>query len=121
MTRSLSDDERAVITRMLTLDAGDEHTGLLSQVPYVTVVGGSVTSRELSTGAAAATSVPAGAVAAIGVVRTPLGEVVGMISLWVKDGRLSSLDYGWVTDEPPLEFPSDSWVEVQPRLQRPTG
>ena len=34
------------------------------------------------------------------------GETIGMVLVWVDDGWLSALEYGWVTDEAPTTFPA---------------
>lgn len=39
---------------------------------------------------------------------------VGELLLWVSEGRLSWLEYAWVTDEPPTELPDPRDVRVAP-------
>jgi hypothetical protein len=41
-------------------------------------------------------------------------EVVGTLLVWVEDGRLSALEFGWVTDEMPTSLPSLDAVRVVP-------
>ncbi len=33
------------------------------------------------------------------------GSTLGTVLLWVVDGVLSAVEYGWVTDDPPAELP----------------
>jgi hypothetical protein len=33
------------------------------------------------------------------------GKTLGTVLLWVVDGVLSAVEYGWVTDDPPAELP----------------
>jgi hypothetical protein len=33
------------------------------------------------------------------------GNPIGGMMLWITNGRLSALEYWWVTDEPPSELP----------------
>lgn len=35
----------------------------------------------------------------------PSGKVLGTVLLWVKDGYLSAIEYGWVTDAAPTTLP----------------
>jgi hypothetical protein len=41
----------------------------------------------------------------------PLGELI----VWVTHGRLSELEYAWVTDEPPHSLPHPRQVAVEDR------
>lgn len=43
-------------------------------------------------------------------------EYLGELLVWVTDGRLSSLEYAWITDEPPTKLPGAQSVLIQPNL-----
>lgn len=38
------------------------------------------------------------------------GAPIGFLLLWVDAGRLSALEYAWLTDEPPRDLPPDEWI-----------
>jgi hypothetical protein len=38
------------------------------------------------------------------------GTTIGFLLLWIEAGRLSGLEYAWVTDEPPTDLPPDEWI-----------
>jgi hypothetical protein len=38
------------------------------------------------------------------------GTTVGFLLLWIEAGRLSGLEYAWVTEEPPTDLPPDEWI-----------
>lgn len=40
------------------------------------------------------------------------GEYQGELIVWVSDGRMSALEYSWVTDEPPARLPRTSDIRV---------
>lgn len=39
-------------------------------------------------------------------------QYVGELLLWIEDGRLSALEFAWVTDEPPTTLPPLSSIRV---------
>jgi hypothetical protein len=95
---------------LVRIIAGEDFIGrdeLLAQVDHVRVVGGPVTFHELDVDRANApaspietTRVPGNAWAYDG--NTPLGALM----VWVSDGYISGLEYGWVTEEEPTDLPS---------------
>lgn len=38
----------------------------------------------------------------------------GEIVIWLTDGRVSGLEYAWISDEPPLRWPEPHEMEVVP-------
>jgi hypothetical protein len=112
VARDLTDDERMVITRMLSLEGLRGGSELLAQAPHTRVAGGHVTSFNLEVEAPAVAAVPDGALAVQGDVYDPSAGAIGMMFLFVSGGRLDSMDYSWVTDDPPTAFPPASWVRV---------
>lgn len=47
------------------------------------------------------------------VVHDDAGAVIGEFLLWLEKGRLSALEYAWVSDQPPGRLPSVSNVRVE--------
>lgn len=41
------------------------------------------------------------------------GEILGELMIWLKDGRLSGLEYAWVTDTAPAGMPEPEDVVVE--------
>jgi len=42
------------------------------------------------------------------------GELLGELIVWVRSGRLSALEYAWVTDEMPDRLPSVDEITIEP-------
>ncbi len=42
------------------------------------------------------------------------GSYLGELLLWVVGGKISALEYSWVTDESPDQLPETSWIRVSP-------
>jgi hypothetical protein len=40
------------------------------------------------------------------------GSYLGEIMLWLADGKLSALEYSWVTDDPPTALPDPADIDV---------
>ena len=40
------------------------------------------------------------------------GEYLGELLIWVTDGRISALEYSWVTDDPPGELPDPRMIRL---------
>src|ERR1044072_4745006 len=40
------------------------------------------------------------------------GSYIGELIVWISAGRLSALEYSWVTDEPPTRLPQISWIRI---------
>lgn len=43
------------------------------------------------------------------------GSYIGELILWLTDGKLSALEYSWVTKEPPKYLPEISQISISPR------
>jgi len=112
--RAPSGNEKALIEVLLSED-GPGVLELRAQVASVRVLGpwspGSASLRLVVNG-----NVPPGAVsdgpAGSGWAYALSGEPLGTVLLWVTDGYLSDLEYGWVTGEAPTELPSADSVRV---------
>lgn len=113
--RPLARSERAVLERVLALDFPGA-AELRAQLDHVRVLrpwfAGSA-SLDLDTRGPRA-SVPDGVVPVLAEVWES-GELKGEILLWAEDGRLSAIEYSWVTDEPPTTLPSADRVTAWPR------
>jgi hypothetical protein len=101
MTRPLADRERSALGALLTADFGGAHE-LRAQAASV-----SATNVGLVVELVVDRSLPTAIVAR----RVPVeADVEGAgyragLMLFVDEGRLSALEYWWVTDEKPAEFP----------------
>ena len=101
---------------LVKIIGGEDFSGrdeLLAQLDHLRVVGRPVTFYKLEVDRAAAppspietTRVPGNAWAYDGT--TPLGTLI----VWVADGYISGLEYGWVSDEEPTDLPSAAQVRA---------
>jgi hypothetical protein len=53
-----------------------------------------------------------GAISVAAHVADDSGEYLGELLIWVTDGRISALEYSWVTDEPPSELPDPRMIRL---------
>ncbi|GGN12509.1 hypothetical protein GCM10011609_60930 [Lentzea pudingi] len=108
--RPLAPSERALLERILAAGAP---AALHAQLDHVRVLKpwyeGSA-SLDLSTGGPAA-DIADGVLPIDAPVRSGAGEIL----LWTTDGRLSAIEYAWVTDEPPARLPTADQVTARPR------
>jgi hypothetical protein len=114
--RPLTIRESDTIRRVLDTAVFEGARELLAQIPHVQVVGGKPTWLDVRVPESAPPSpfrdgcVP---VRAFVGVDEPDGELL----LWVTDGRLSTIEYAWFTDDEPTEFPRAELVRVRPSEQ----
>jgi hypothetical protein len=86
---------------------------LVRQVQSLDVVGGPVTMLDLSVSEQTlASPFPDGPAPFSAMVVDSAGTAIGELLVWVKDGRLSSLEYAWWTDSQPERLPSIDQVRV---------
>ena len=57
-------------------------------------------------------TLPDGPISAAAQVIDAQGAYLGELLVWVSDGRVSALEYAWVTDEPPVRLPPTSEIRV---------
>jgi hypothetical protein len=84
----------------------DGQAELLAQVPSIEIAGGPITMLDLVVDRSLPPALVAGgpvpgrcwAWAADG---TPIGTLL----VWAPDGYINTLEYGWITDDPPTELP----------------
>lgn len=89
---------------------------LLAQVPHVVVVGGPITFARLDVDRSAAprSRLPGQLVPGDSWAYDEGGIPLGTLLVWVDDGYLSALEYGWVTDDRPLALPLPEQVRSGP-------
>ena len=84
----------------------DGRTELFGQVPMISVAGGSVSMVELVVERGCPPApVGDGPVPGACWAWAQDGSPIGSVLVWVDGGYLSSLELGWVTDDPPAELP----------------
>jgi hypothetical protein len=109
--RSLTDNEAQLLMNILgVVEAGEK---LADQVGCAHVSDDSTPTflRLVVEDGAAATSFADGPIPG----RFPVSresELLGEILVWVKGGRLSAIEYAWVTDAAPTQMPEPSEVEL---------
>lgn len=113
--RALTEAESALLLLLLGGNT-QEVSALRAQVPATVAVepwsAGSA-SLHLSVASGAPKSQHRdGPVAVDAWVHDASGNVLGTLVVWVTDGYLSGLEYGWVTDSPPTALPDPSLVRV---------
>jgi hypothetical protein len=86
---------------------------LRSQLATAHIVGGLPTFLELSVDPASpGASYPDGRLPVTAIVTGIGGQPIGEILVWVNNGHLTGLEYAWVTDDPPDEWPSPDRVRA---------
>lgn len=108
-SRYLSDAERAILLYVLSADfAGAKE--LRSQIPSCTVgaawVEGLPSIDLVIPHTVAAAPVADGQIPVRAEVCGEEGTYLGEICVWVKRGHLASIEYAWVTDNPPKALPA---------------
>lgn len=110
MNRPLDENEAFVLHLVLD-DLQD--AALLEQERSVTVSGGKPTFVDFAVPSSAPrSSVDNGPLKITPNAVTQEGDPAGVILVWVDDGRLSAMEYGWYTDETPVGFPAPALVSL---------
>jgi hypothetical protein len=108
--RELTANERGILEFMLVDAEVPGGAALRAQIPHARVVDSDPSLPTWLylrvTPDAPAADCPDGALPADVTVESPAGETTGFIIVWTKGGYLSAVEYPWVTDEMPSEFPS---------------
>ena len=82
---------------------------LLLQVPTAVATGGPVTKLSVSVDRGLPPSpFPGQVVPGCSWAHDEEGSPLGVLTIWLDGGYLASLDYGWVTDDPPSALPHPS-------------
>lgn len=114
-TRPLTQHERDVLLHLLSVPLAEVRQ-LREQAMRATVTGSHCASIDLwIPSSVARVSRPDGLLPITADVLDTRGQYTGELILWLKDGRLSSLEYAWVTDLPPTELPPIQSIRVTPR------
>lgn len=106
--RALTKAERDVIEWLLRHDFPGA-AGLRAQIPLTRALGswneGSVSLNLTVAAEAVPAPVPDGPVPGRAWAYDAKGTATGTVLLWVADGVLEAIEYGWVTDKPPKALP----------------
>ena len=112
MARPLGANEHDVLLKVLDARTFEGCAELRAQVSAAVVVGGPPTFLKLDVGPEAPVARRAdGPIPVRAFVDTPGGEPVGELLVWVTSGRLSALEFAWVTDEQPTSLPTPDVVQ----------
>lgn len=102
---------RRLLERVLSVGGGVLTTSMREQIAALQGVGGSITMLALSIPSSSPhIGLPDGPYQGphddlrIGVVDNAGNDISGIL-LWIEAGRLSTLEYFWYTDDPPIELP----------------
>jgi hypothetical protein len=106
LDRPLSDDEDATLRWILWLEDFPGADELRAQVDHVRATWGRTTEIKVEVVGGAAAPVADGLLPVGAVVVGEDEKPTGFIGVWVKGGFLRRLEYSWVTDEMPTEYPS---------------
>jgi hypothetical protein len=122
LDRRLTDDEDAALRFILHLEDFRGAEELRGQVPFVRAVWGRTTELYLAVDGGTRADIGDGRIEVAALVVNDTEEPTGFIHVWTKDGWLSSLEYSWVTDEMPAEYPDlDSLGIWDPSTNRPSA
>ena len=114
--RELTDNERGILETILTSADVRGAVDLLAQVKRTRVIGGLPTLLDLRVDQAAVpVDIPDGPIPARAIVESDGGKLIGEILIWVAKGFLDGLEFAWVSDEAPAEFPPPSSIRVLTR------
>jgi hypothetical protein len=115
--RALTDRESAILTRLLSVPF-DGAADLLTQIPFAQATGSwgtTVNSPSIDlqvSPTARSAGCPDGPVPIEANTYDDSGEYAGEFLVWVKNGRLSALEYATISDEAPAELPDPAQVTV---------
>jgi len=106
LDRPLTTDENAALRWILSLEDFPGADELRAQAGHVKATWGRVTELDLEVSDAPPALIEDGILPVSANVVGEDDEHIGFITVWVKDGYLSSLEYSWVTDHMPTQYPS---------------
>jgi hypothetical protein len=114
MDRPLADRERAVLMKVLDEATFDGAPELRAQVGATKVVRAEPMWLDLEVSEdAPAVAEMNGPIPVRAFVKDESGEFVAELLVWTTDGRLSALEFAWVTDERPASLPAPDAIEVR--------
>jgi hypothetical protein len=116
--RPISFSEIAMVTAILERSAIPAGRLLLHGLGQAHVLPDTVWFYEMRTPGNGRIKLPNGPFPAFAYVRTG-SEYRGEILLWLKDGRLSALEYAWVSDDLPTRWPRPDELDVVSQIEEP--
>jgi hypothetical protein len=120
LDRPLTRDEDAALRWILSLDDFPGVDELRAQASHVRAIWGRTTELDLEVSDALPASVDDGVLPVSADVVDANAGPIGFITVWVKDGYLSSLEYSWFTHDMPTEYPTvDQLRASSTRIQSP--
>jgi hypothetical protein len=106
LDRSLTADEDAALRWILWLEGFRGAEELRAQIGHVRATWGRTTEMDLEVTNAVPAAVSDGVLSVAALVVDADEQPEGLITVWVKGGYLSGLEYSWFTDRMPTEYPS---------------
>jgi hypothetical protein len=106
LDRSLSADEDAALRWILWLEDFPGVDELRAQIGHVRATWGRTSEMDLEVTNAVPAAVSDGVLSVAALVVDADEQAEGFITVWVKGGYLSGLEYSWFTERMPTEYPS---------------
>ena len=106
LDRSLSADEDAALRWILWLEDFPGAEELRAQIGHVRATWGRTSEMDLEVTNAVPAAVSDGVLSVSALVVDADERPDGFITVWVKGGYLSGLEYSWFTERMPTEYPS---------------
>lgn len=112
--RPLTPTEKAVVARILDGYSGPGAVEFRKQLHSNVTVSGPVTMLEIRVASGSPRApVPDGLLGIRAIVETHDSEPLGEISVWIRNGILSGLEYAWYSSQPPDSFPDVTQIRLQ--------
>jgi hypothetical protein len=112
--RDLTLDEESLLQFILGNSTFDGASELVAQIPGTKVIGGLPTLLDLEAPKdSREASVADGPAPVRAFVQGAEDEIDGEILIWVKQGRLSGLEFAWYTDSAPSELPGPDSIRLE--------
>jgi hypothetical protein len=116
VSRPLEANEHDLLVTVLDAGTFEGAAELRAQIPEAMVVSGPPTFLNFEVGPKAPISVRSdGPIPVRTFVRSDAGEPLGELLVWVAAGRLSALEFAWVTDEEPATLPAPDALHFDTR------
>jgi hypothetical protein len=106
LDRSLSANEDAALRWILWLEDFPGAEELRAQIEHVRATWGRTTEMDLEVADAAPAAISDGVLSVAALVVDAHEQPDGFITVWIRGGYLSHIEYSWFTDLMPTEYPS---------------
>jgi hypothetical protein len=106
LDRSLSADEDAALRWILWLEDFPGAEELRAQIGHVRATHGRTSEMDLEVTNAIPAAVSDGVLSVAALVVDADEQAEGFITVWIKGGYLSGIEYSWFTERMPTEYPS---------------